>query len=248
VLINSAAYDTAFVVEPFPPTDSDGFRTAWTWLEQRQLEVGGQILVYALWFDHPGLSDYRHDRRVRLASHKYDRGVLGWDGGPVLALNPSRDSVGTIAEDPRTRALCVLTSQHISTLKSVDGWRLAARPCPLGAVPPVAAHPGAVDAVAVAGLRAIQPVIEADPDGLPRQRAERARIVAQLRATGRCPRANDAYAWALVNGWSARAAEVLRSMAGNVHATQRPDQSGHSNPGGPTTTQQRPDRADSSDH
>lgn len=243
--INATAYDTALVVEPFPPTDSDGFRTAWTWLEQRQLEVGGQILVYALLFDHPGLAGYRHDRGVRLASHKYARGVLGWDGGPVLALNPSRDSVGTIAEDPRTRALCVLASQHISTLKPVDGWRLAARPRPLGAVPPVTAHPDAV--AAVAGLRAIQAVIEADPDGLPRRRAERARIVAQLRATGRCPGANDAYAWALVNGWSARAAEVLRSIAGNVHATQSPDQPGHSNPVG-LTTQQRPDRADSSDH
>jgi hypothetical protein len=245
--MNATAYDTALVVEPFPPTDSDGFRRAWTWLEQRQREVGGQILVYALWFDHPGLAGYRDNRCVRLASHKSARGVLGWEGGPVLALNPNRESVGTIAEDPRTRALCVLTSQHISTLNCVDGWRLAARPRPLGAVPPVTAHPDAIDAVAVAGLRAIQAVIEADPDGLSRQRTERARILARLRAAGRCPGANDAYAWALVNGWSARAAEVLRSMAGNVHAHQSRDEPGHSNPVDPGT-QQRLDHADSSDH
>jgi hypothetical protein len=97
------------------------------------------------------------------------------------------------------------------------------------------AHPDAIDAVAVAGLRAIQAVIEADPDGLSRQRTQRARILARLRAAGRCPGANDAYAWALVNGWSARAAEVLRSMAGNVHATQSPDEPGHSTPVDPST-------------
>jgi hypothetical protein len=258
VPINAAGYDTALVVEPYAPTTTtDGFRRAWTWIEDHQREVGGQTLVYALWGasvnEHPGLSGYRRwpnrdwDRRVRLASHKGGRGVVGWDGGPVLAIWPSRESLGAIAEDPRTRGLCVLTSQDIAMLKCVDGWRLAARPLPLGPVPPVTAHPDAIDAVAVAGLRALQAVIGADPEGLSRQRAERAMILARLRALGRTPRPNDAYAWALVNGWSVRAAELLRSMAGNVHTTQRPAEPDLPSPVDPSTREQL-DRAGSPDH
>ncbi|VBA68779.1 hypothetical protein LAUMK142_05813 [Mycobacterium pseudokansasii] len=76
--------------------------------------------------------------------------ATGWYGGPVHAAWPTREKLGEIADDPRTRALCVVPWGN----GEVDAWAAAAQPKLLG--PAVRLEPSSgLDPIVVEGLKTL---------------------------------------------------------------------------------------------
>lgn len=124
--------------------DLAAFELAWVWTHEQHQLVGGQILVYTYWpamlLDYPEIAHRRSTKTVRLATHKTNRGLLGWAGGPVLALHAGEQGLATIASDPRTRALCVVFDNTVTGQRSTNTWRATTKPTPLNDLPPSSAH------------------------------------------------------------------------------------------------------------
>jgi hypothetical protein len=135
---NSPRYPCAIASEVWHPSvdhqDLAAFELAWNWTHEQLTQVGGQILVYTHWpamlLPYPEVAHRRSTKSVRTAAHKRDRGLLGWDGGPVLALHLGEQALAAVASDPRTRALCVVFSDELSGRRSVHVWRTNTSPTP----------------------------------------------------------------------------------------------------------------------
>lgn len=136
-------YPCAICCELFDPAGGHGdlaaFELAWAWAHEQLLDVGGQMLVYTYWpamlLQYPRVAHRSSTATVRLATHKKDRGILGWEGGPVLALHAGEQGLAAVASDPRTRALCVVYSDDVPGRRSVHAWRTATNPTPLNHPP-----------------------------------------------------------------------------------------------------------------
>jgi hypothetical protein len=92
-----------------PEHGEHGLRDAIRWVLTQLQELGGQVCIYA-----PGVANIRDNRL--LAAFSATPGVVAgtwksrgnWTAGAVLAAWPTRDKLGEIADDPRTRALVVI--------------------------------------------------------------------------------------------------------------------------------------------
>lgn len=134
----SPGYPCAIACEirsPYEEPDLAAFELAWNWSHEQQVQTGGQLLVHVLWpemlIPYFDLENRRPPKSVRLAGHKRDRGLLGWDGGPVLILHPGEQQLAVIAADLRTRALCVLFADNGTGRGAVNAWRKSAQPVAL---------------------------------------------------------------------------------------------------------------------
>jgi hypothetical protein len=139
-----SAYPCAASCEVWYPStderDLGAFELAWAWTHEQLQLVGGQILVYTYWpamlLDYPTIAHRRSIRTVRLATHKTDRGLLGWAGGPVLSLHAGEQGLAAVASNPLTRALCVVFTDTPTGQRTVHAWRTATQPTPLNDLPP----------------------------------------------------------------------------------------------------------------
>jgi hypothetical protein len=125
---------------PYSEPDLAAFQLAWNWTQEQQAISGGQMLVHVLWpavfSTYMDVEARRRMKSVRFAAHKRDgdRGLLGWDGGPVLMLHPGAQQLAVIAADPRIRALCVLFSDSVTGRGAIGAWRASAQPVALNDV------------------------------------------------------------------------------------------------------------------
>lgn len=117
-------YPTALAAGP--EHGDRGLRDELRWLMSMVSEVGGEPLVFA-----PGRANVEHNqllsefvRRSGTAVSTWRSPARGWGGGPVLAAWPTREKLGQIADDPRTRALGVVPWGE----GEVDGWVSAPNP------------------------------------------------------------------------------------------------------------------------
>lgn len=208
----SRDYPTAYVVDG--PTDA--LDIAVRWVLQASTSAGGEPLLHV-----PTKANIQHNPRLVALGSKWpvvthrQTWNISWAGGPVLALWPDQKHLGLIADNPRTKALCVVTSY----LPEVEGWAAAsgARNLDPARTPDVA-------------LPEIDPVVRAALKSLG------ARVNHSNRLAGSMDRA-DAVTWfrvltragyrldpealhahALADGWPGPGADRLKEMAVQVAA------------------------------
>lgn len=192
-------------------------RSAITWVAHKQQELGGTVRLYV-----PQKSSL--DRNDSLLAQFGKQGgvvvgtwrgfVSGWGGGPVLAAWPSREKLAEIADDRRTRAMCVVPWNDSDTV----AWERSAEPERLDGMPS-ASRPVALDPVVIVGLTHLTHMVN-HSNNLAGSLDHRD-AVAVLRALhkGRYALpADEVYTWALGNGWPGRGAERLREMAAKIDA------------------------------
>jgi hypothetical protein len=192
-------------------------RTAITWIDEQVRQLGGQILLFV-----PTKGDLTHvDNRItRFAARPevtisaWKGGIGSWEGGPALAAWPSREKLAEIAEDRRTRALCVISWNSEETA----AWEQAVQPQLLSGASHTAAefnlHP-----VVVAGLAYLtQSVNHANNLAGALDRRDAVAVLRVLHKGGYSLPCDQVYAWALGNGWPGRGAERLREMAEKIDA------------------------------
>jgi hypothetical protein len=187
------------------------------WIGEQHRDVGGTILLFA-----PQKGDLkRMDNHIaRLADHP-DVGIgtwkgfiHDWSGGPVLAAWPSRAKLGEIADDRRTRALCVIPWNADETA----AWEQAFHPVLLaGASPRLVSH--GLDPVVVAGLSHLTRSVNlANNLAGALDRRDAVAVLRVLHKGGYALPGDQVYAWALGHGWPSRGAERLREMAEKIDA------------------------------
>ncbi len=199
--------------------DKTAVRLAVEWLRNTMADVGGQPLVYAP--DRPSLREWPILANLNgWAAVATWKSFGTWSGGAVLAAWPDTEHLARIADDNRTRALCVMPWVE----SEVADWVRAYHPVTLPPTLKVAeAEPEIVsDPVAVEGLKDLTAIINVN--SLYASAGGRDRAVAVLLTLhdgghGVSPR--DARAWAMANGWSARAAEQLADLAEQIAAGRR---------------------------
>ena len=203
--------------------DRNSVKAAVVWILQRAEEQDGQVLVYS-----PGRQNAGYDPVLSRLSQT--SGVASetwqtlrrtrWRGGPVLAAWPDQKHLAEIAEDRRTSALCVVPWLE----KDVDAWVRARSPQQLGGLATAASEkPLVSNPVVVQGLRTLSHSVN-HANALAGSMDRRDAIaVLQTLDDGRYPLvAEDIYAWALANGWSASGADRLKELAARISAGHRP--------------------------
>lgn len=183
-------------------------------------EVGGEPLIFA-----PGRSNVSGNqlltdfiRETGVAVSTWQSAARGWNGGPVLAVWPTREKLGQIADDPRTRGLCAVPWAR----GEVDAWAAASRPQLLGpAAMPV--PKSTLDPVVVAGLTTLTRVVNMSNNltGSLDRRDAVATLQTLKNAGYRLP-PDPVYSWAIAQGWPTPGAERLRSLAADFEAGKRP--------------------------
>jgi hypothetical protein len=192
-------------------------RDAVRWVIERHRDLGGQILVYVptkqtLDAVAGPLATLAAASGVVVAGW---RGTIsGWTGGVVLAAWPDRAHLAAVADNSRTRALCVIP--HDAT--EASAWAHAARPELLGNAIP-GAQPAQLDPVVRVGLAQLTArVNHANNLAGALDRRDAVAVLRVLHAANYPLPAEDVYAWALAHGWPARGAERLREMAAKIDA------------------------------
>lgn len=187
------------------------------WVVRQKEIVGGQILLYvpqkgALGSMDNLISEFATVPGVVVGTWRGHVG--GWSGGPVLAAWPDREKLAEIADDHRTRALCVIPWAEGDT----TAWEHAAQPKRLAGASAPAAGPQ-LHPVVVVGLTALtQMVNHANNLAGALDHRDAVAVLRTLHRGGYRLPADDVYAWALANGWPARGAERLREMASKIDA------------------------------
>ena len=125
-------------------------RAAITWTVRKRAELGGTVLLFV---PQKGTLARNDNAIARFATQPgvvvatWRGGVSGWSGGPVLAAWPSREKLVEVADDPRTRALCVIPWLE----KDTTAWEHAVSPERLDDAAPAPSAPR-LDPVVVTGL------------------------------------------------------------------------------------------------
>lgn len=211
-------WDYRCAVTPNGADHSDNAETlAIRWITAAQRSVGGEVLLYV-----PQKSNLGRNGTMRSFGGRPGvvvgtaRGpVTGWAGGPVLAAWPTRLSLMSIADDRRTRALCVVPW--------IDGeiaaWQRAANPELLGDAQSTSASDAALHPVVVQGLTALSGMVNHGNNlagGYDRRDA--VAVLRTLHQGGYQLPDGEVYAWTLAHGWPARGAERLRDLAEKIDA------------------------------
>ncbi|KUH70733.1 hypothetical protein AU184_03790 [Mycolicibacterium novocastrense] len=209
-------YPTAIAAGP--EHGDRGLRDGLRWLMSMVDEVGGEPLIFA-----PGRANVDHNnllsefiRRTGVPVATWRSPARGWNGGPVLAVWPTREKLGEIAEDRRTRALCV-----VPWVKGeVDAWAAAAMPELLG--PAVMPEHKSLDPVVVQGLKTLtQSVNMGNNLAGSLDHRDAVAVLRTLKDGGYRLLPDAIYSWAIANGWQTRGAERLRTLAAKFEAGTR---------------------------
>jgi hypothetical protein len=126
--------------------------------------------------------------------------------------------LGEIADDLRTRALCV-----VPWVKGeIDAWAAAADPELLG--PASGPEPkSSLDPVVVEGLKTLTHSVNLGNNlAGSLDRRDAVAVLRTLQEGGYHLHPDPIYSWALANGWQARGAERLRKLATDFEAGKRP--------------------------
>lgn len=214
-------YPTALAVGP--EHGDQGLRDGLQWLMSMVPKVGGQPLIFA-----PGRSNVDHNnllsefvRRTGVAVSTWRSPARGWSGGPVLAAWPTREKLGEIAEDQRTSALCVIPWVKGET----DAWAAAAMPELLGSA--VMPEERSLDPVVVQGLKTLTESVNMGNNlAGSLDHRDAVAVLRTLKKGGYRLPPDVIYAWATANGWQARGAERLRTLATKFEAGKRPQLKG----------------------
>ncbi|HEY6688973.1 MAG TPA: hypothetical protein VI094_22505 [Propionibacteriaceae bacterium] len=199
--------------------DRTAVRLAVEWLRNTTADVGGQPLVYVP--NRPSLREWpilaNLDGWAVVATWK---SFGGWSGGAVLAAWPDAKHLALIADDDRTRALCVVPWNE----SEVAPWIRAYHPVTLPPTLTVAKRQPEIisDPVAVEGLHDLTAIVNVQ--SLYSSAGDRDRAVAVLLALhdgGHDVVPEDTGAWAMAHGWSAEAALELADLAEQIVAGKR---------------------------
>lgn len=187
------------------------------WVLRKRVEVGGTVLLFVPQKGSLARNDSAISRlstRPGIAVDTWRGGVSGWAGGPVLAAWPSRDKLAEIADDGRTRALCVIPWLDKDTV----AWERAVIPERLdGSEPPAAASQ--LDPVVIVGLTHLSHSVNHGNNlAGPLDHRDAVAVLRTLHKGGFALPADDVYAWALAHGWPARGAERLRELSARIGA------------------------------
>lgn len=192
-------------------------RAAITWTVRKRAELGGTVLLFV---PQKGTLARNDNAIARFATQPgvvvatWRGGVSGWSGGPVLAAWPSREKLVEVADDPRTRALCVIPWLE----KDTTAWEHAVSPERLDDAAPAPSAPR-LDPVVVTGLTHLTHSVNHGNNlaGALDYR-DAVAVLRTLRRGGYRLPAHDVYAWALAHGWPGRGAERLRELAEKIDA------------------------------
>ncbi|MBY6350621.1 hypothetical protein [Rhodococcoides corynebacterioides] len=198
--------------------DPDGAqREAVQWIVRTHRDIGGTVLLFL-----PLKSSLpRSGVLARLALRPGvvvagSRGRIdGWNGGPVLAAWPTREKLAAIADDARTRALCVIpwNADEVST------WVLVARPVRLDGARDDGTRDASqvLDPVVVQGLTALSAMVNhANNLAGTLDHRDAVAVLKTLHAAGYPLPADEVYVWALSHDWNANGAERLRELTERI--------------------------------
>ena len=219
-------YPTALAADPRQPDLA--LRTAMQWVLAKQVEVGGEVLVFA-----PRMLNINQNsllatfcKRPRIHIATWRKSASSWSGGPALAAWPNRVKLAEIADRTGVRALAVVPWVD----GEVDAWAAAAHPEVLTGADqeplPDAVHP-----VVAEGLKALTAMVN-HSNNLAGALDKRDAVVVltTLHQGGHALDAQAIYTWALANGWPGRGAERLREMAEKIGSGHRMRTSTSNNP------------------
>lgn len=141
-----------------------------------------------------------------------------WAGGPVLAIWPDEKTLGIIDDHARVAAVCAV----LDLLEDGPLWLRTRRPLEVGGaheIPPAAVVADPVVRVALTQLTHMVNL----STGLvnPRDRGHAIDVLRALRQGRRQLMPDDAYAFAIQNGWRVDAARELRQLVTGVAAGKR---------------------------
>ncbi len=192
-------------------------RAAIEWIAAQQKAVGGQVLLFVpqkSTLNHSGDLIAQLAKVPGVAVGTWRGYVSGWSGGPVLAAWPSREKLAEIADDRRTRALCVIPWVDEDTTP----WEQASQPELLAGALAKTSAPS-LDPVVIVGLTHLTRMVNHANNLAGALDHRDAVAVLRVLHRGRYALpADEVYAWALANGWPARGAERLREMAEKIDA------------------------------
>lgn len=185
------------------------------WTLEQHARVGGRILLLI-----PNKGTFHNMNTLLTEFAKLEavtvdtlRGGLAWRGGTVLAAWPNRETLATIADDSRVKALCVIPWLEQDT----RAWEIAATPERLGQSSAPEATP--LDPVVVVALTQLTGMVNHANNLVGALDHRDAVAVLRLLHKGRYALPHEAvYEWVLSNGWPARGAERLREMAEKIDA------------------------------
>lgn len=188
------------------------------WVVEQQKVVGGQVLLYV-----PSKQDLeqvgglisRFSELPEVAICTWRRvGKGSWFGGPVLAAWPDRAKLAEIADDRRTRALCVIPWAKGDT----TAWEEAAKPELLAGATSTTIT-STLDPVVIEALQRLTQMVNQANNlhGSFDRRAAIATLKILHNGGYRLPE-YEVYAWAFSHGWPATGAEELRELAAKVDA------------------------------
>lgn len=187
------------------------------WVVEQQTVIGGQILLFV-----PMKSSLKsmNNRISHLATRPgvvvgtWRGQISGWSGGPVLAAWPSRQKLAEIADNSRTRALCVIPWAEGET----TAWEQAVRPELLAGATSAFIGPTLDQVVAVGLTHLTEMVNHANNLAGSLDRRDAVAVMRTLHKGGYQLPAEAVYAWALAHGWPAAGAERLRELAEKIDA------------------------------
>lgn len=199
--------------------DRTAVQLAVEWLRRTADDVGGRPLVYGP--DRRGLREWPIltglDGWAVVATW---RSFGTWSGGPVLAAWPNAEHLAEIADDPRTRALCVVPWLDAEVAPWVQAYSPVTLPTTLALAE---VEPAIIpDPVAVEGLRTLTDLVNVT--SLHASAGDRPRAVEVLRTLhggGHVVDPEGARTWAMAHGWSARAAGQLADLARQIASGKR---------------------------
>lgn len=221
-MLTSRDYPTAVTARP--GHGSEGVREGLRWVLAQAGRTGGQVLIYS-----PGKQNLqRHEvlgpllRDPRFAIGTWRGIASGWYGGPVLATWPSRNKLAEIADDQRTKALCVVPW----VVGETDAWQAAHSPVLLGNAVALE-RSWSLDPVVIAGLHTLTGSVNHGNNlAGAMDRSDAVAVLKTLKGAGYSLAADGVYAWALAHGWPGRGAERLRQLAEDFEAGKRPQLKG----------------------
>ena len=200
--------------------DKTAVRLAVEWLRNTTADVGGQPLVYAP--NRPSLREWPILANLNVAGPSSRHGSPLVPGPAEQCSRPWPDTehLARIADDGRTRALCVVPWGESEVAAWVRAYRPVTLPPTLKLAEP---EPEIIsDPVAVEGLKdltAINNVTSLYASAGDRDRA--VAVLLALHGGGHGVNPVDARAWTMAHGWSAEAAGQLADLAEQIAAGRR---------------------------
>ena len=219
-------YPTALAADPSQPDLA--LRTAMQWVLTKQVEVGGDVLVFA-----PGKQNINQNsllatfcKRPRTQIATWRKPALGWAGGPALAVWPNRDKLAEVADRSGIRALVVVPWAD----GEVDAWAGATHPeLLIGAEQ--GPLPDPLDPVVVEGLKSLTAMVNHSNNlAGALDKRDAVAVLTTLYRGGHVLDAQAIYTWALANSWPGRGAERLREMAERIGSGHRMQSNTRENP------------------